>query len=76
MNKHWRYKMENHIRDLKLMAECIIKELEYNSIHKHETKRDIEMIIVGLLPCLLRNCHELNIMEHVKHMMKRVENNN
>ena len=65
--------MENHIRDLKLMADSIIRELEYNSTHEHETKKDIEMIIVGILPCLLRNCHELDIMEHVRHMMKIVE---
>ena len=65
--------MENHKRDLKLMAESIIENLEYNSIHKYETKEDIEMIIDGILPCLLRNCHELNIMEHVRYMMKVVE---
>ena len=65
--------MENHKRDLKLIAESIIRELEYNSIHRHETKKDIEMIIEGILPCLFRNCHELNIMENVRHMMKIVE---
>jgi hypothetical protein len=65
--------MENHKRDLKLMAESIIRELEYNSIHNYETKKDIEMIIGGILPTLLRNCHELNIMERVRHMIKIVE---
>ena len=67
--------MKNHIEDLRLIAECIKRELNYNSIHKHETKRDIEMIIDGILPCLLRNCHELGIMDHVKSMMKIIEKN-
>ena len=33
--------MKNHKEDLRLIAETIIKELEYNSIHKHETKKEI-----------------------------------
>tara|TARA_Y100001963_G_scaffold137292_1_gene200829 strand:+ start:287 stop:559 length:273 start_codon:yes stop_codon:yes gene_type:complete len=65
--------MQNHIEDLRLIAESINRELNYNSINKHETKRDIEMIIDGILPCLLRNCDELGIMDHVKSMIKIIE---
>tara|TARA_R100001594_G_scaffold106332_1_gene140803 strand:+ start:1008 stop:1223 length:216 start_codon:yes stop_codon:yes gene_type:complete len=65
--------MKNHKEDLRLIAETIIKELEYNSIHKHETKKDIRNIIVGIFPTLLRNCHELGAMKNLKSMISIVE---
>ena len=65
--------MENHKDDLRLIAEAIIRELKYNSIHKHETKKDIANIIVGIFPTLLRNCHELGIMKNLKSMISITE---
>tara|TARA_R110001592_G_scaffold337977_1_gene624809 strand:+ start:330 stop:533 length:204 start_codon:yes stop_codon:yes gene_type:complete len=65
--------MNNHKEDLMLIAQSITRELEENAKDKREGKNDFIMVIEGVLPCLLRNCHELDIIDSVKLITKIVE---
>ena len=63
--------MKNHKEDLKLISSFINKELSQDNL----AEKDFSMIITGILPCLLRNCHELDMMSDVKFIMKSIIKN-
>tara|TARA_R100000664_G_C2650708_1_gene71478 strand:- start:262 stop:453 length:192 start_codon:yes stop_codon:yes gene_type:complete len=62
--------MKNHKEDLRMIANYITKELKQNDL----TEEDFSMIVTGILPCLIRNCRELNIINDVKSIIEIGEN--